>query len=296
VEARGPEQDHWNRIQGPFWREGGISPGLAHEDVLPRFREEAVSYLERQGREQDDNPFFLYLALPAPHTPWLPLEEYEGTSGAGMYGDFTVQVDDMVGDVMKALDRLDMAEDTLVIFTSDNGPTWYDKDVERWDHRSTGPYRGMKGGAWEGGHRMPFIARWPGHVPEGATSDQLLSFTDFMATFAAITGQELSANEAPDSENLLPAFLGEASEPLRQTFVVDAGGTVGLRVGDWKFIPHKLSTGFTPNPPKEERQELPPVQLYNLAEDPGEQNNLHDQEPDKLEEMKQTLQQIREQE
>ncbi|NIL96537.1 MAG: sulfatase-like hydrolase/transferase, partial [Planctomycetales bacterium] len=146
-------EDDWNQIQGAFWRKGQIAPDLKLADVTPRFADEALEVIRSHGHQE--NPLFLYLALPSPHTPWLPTQAFQGQSGAGMYGDFMMQVDATVGQILAALDEAQMAENTLVIFTSDNGPVWYDKDVARFGHRSAGDLRGMKASSYEGGHRMP---------------------------------------------------------------------------------------------------------------------------------------------
>ena len=135
----------------------------------------------------------LYLAYPAPHTPWLPDPEYVGASKAGMYGDFLVMVDAMIGRVLKSIDDHGMADNTLLIFTSDNGPVWFESDVERFGHDASGGLRGMKADAWECGHRMPFLVRWPGKVKAASVTDQTICFTDLLATFASIVDAELSA-------------------------------------------------------------------------------------------------------
>ncbi len=132
----------------------------------------------------------LYLAYPAPHTPWLPSPEFEGKSGAGMYGDFMLMVDAQIGMVIDAMERTGMSENTLLVFSSDNGPVWYDIDTQRYGHDSSGGLRGMKADAWEAGHRMPFIVRWPGRVKQGSVSDQTICFTDLLATCAAVTGAD----------------------------------------------------------------------------------------------------------
>src|SRR6056297_434948 len=184
----------WTDIQGAFWREGGISPDLNLADVLPRFTEESINEIETHHSSNIDEPLFLYIAYPAPHTPWLPFDEFEGVSGAGMYGDFMAMVDAEIGKILSAADKAGMTDETLVIFTSDNGPVWYDKDKEHFDHDSQGGLRGMKGDAYEAGHRVPFIIKWPGVIQEASVSGQTISFTDMMATFADILNAELPPN------------------------------------------------------------------------------------------------------
>ena len=157
-----------------FWRAGAIAPGFRHRDVLPKIADKALAWL---GKQSKDKPFFLYFALTAPHTPWLPTPEYEGKSGAGPYGDFVAQVDAVVGRVLRALDDAKLADDTLVVFTSDNGAHWLPSDIAKWKHRANDGLRGQKSDIWDGGHRVPFLARWPGHVPAGRTSNELICLT-----------------------------------------------------------------------------------------------------------------------
>ncbi|MDZ7693976.1 MAG: sulfatase-like hydrolase/transferase [Balneolaceae bacterium] len=193
----------WTDIQGAFWREGGIAPDLELIDVLPRFTEESIRVIENHRSSGSDQPLFLYVAFPAPHTPWLPTEEFEGVSDAGMYGDFMAMVDSKVGDILSALDEENMAEETMVIFASDNGPVWYDKDKEHFGHDSQGGLRGMKGDVHEAGHRVPFIVRWPGVTEPGTSTHQTISFTDLMATLADVLKKELPENVGEDSFSLL---------------------------------------------------------------------------------------------
>ena len=291
IEARNSEG--WTRIQGEFWRAGGIAPGLELKDVLPRFTEEAIDVIDRHASEKSERPLFLYLAYPAPHTPWLPDEKYRGKSGASMYGDFVVMVDAMIGNVLSALAKSKMEQNTLVIFTSDNGPVWYDQDVERFDHDSSGGLRGMKADAWEAGHRMPFIAKWPERIPAGTVSDQLLCFTDMLATFAALTGSDLPSGAGPDSVNLLPAMLGEAKQPLRESLVMrSGGGMMTVRMGNWKLINGLGSGGFSNPKRREPSPGEPNGQLYDLGKDLAEENNLYDEQPAKVAEMLSELQRI----
>ena len=270
----------WSPIQGAFWREGGIAPGLELRDVLPRFTDEAIAIIK--GHDSQETPLMLYLAYPAPHTPWLPSREFEGKSGAGMYGDFLMMVDAEIGKILQALEKAGMKANTLVLFTSDNGPVWYDGDVDRLGHDSAPGLRGMKGDAWEAGHRMPFIVRWPGKVDAGTMNKRTVCFTDVLATMAGISGAVLPDGAGPDSYSFLPALLGSQSqnqETRPPVVMQSASGAMVIRSGDWKLIDQLGSGGFsvpqmiTPEP------DGPGGQLYNLATDPGEQKNLYLQEP-----------------
>ena len=293
IEARN-SKEFWTPIQGEFWRAGGIAPDLDLHDVLPLFAEEAVNVIEKHTRSKSEKPLMLYVAFPAPHTPWLPAEEFEGTSEASLYGDFTVMVDAMVGKVLKALDQAEMTDDTLVIFSSDNGPTWYDKDVEKFQHDSAGGLRGMKADAWEAGHRVPFIARWPGKVPANSVNDQLICFTDMLATFAAIVGQELPADAGPDSFNILPSLLNPKTDslPTRESLVIGSGNhTMTIRKGDWKLIDGLGSGGFSKPSRIKPQPGDPKGQLYNLANDPGETRNLYLENPEQAQRLTEMLKQ-----
>jgi arylsulfatase A-like enzyme len=304
-QAVSPPTDHieannskgWSPIQGAFWRAGGIAPDLKLKDVLPRFTEEAVKVIQDHSRSDSDTPLMLYLAYPAPHTPWLPAPEFQGSSKAGMYGDFLVMVDAMIGRVLSALDTTGMSDETLVIFSSDNGPVWLDKDVKRFGHDSVGGLRGMKADAWEGGHRMPFIARWPGKVKAGSTSDHTICFTDMLATFAAITGTELPEDAGPDSFNILPALLGKqpADKPVRGPLVIPASDVMSIRSGPWKLISGLGSGGFSQPRRVQPTPGGPTGQLYHLGNDRAETNNLYLQEPDIVKHLEAELKRIQNQ-
>lgn len=273
----------WSPIQGAFWRAGGIAPDLQLKDVLPRFTDEAVEVIEQHAKSKTQKPLMLYLAYPAPHTPWLPSRKYLGSSKASMYGDFTVMVDDMLGRVLKALEKAEMSDETLVVVTSDNGPVWYDSDVQRFNHDSSGGLRGMKADAWEAGHRMPFVVRWPGVVKAGSISQQTICFTDLLATFAEIVNVELPDEAGPDSFSLLPVLFGKQpdEQPIRPSFVMASGNrTMTVRIGDWKLIEGLGSGGFS-KPAKVKPSEGGPTgQLYNLTNDPDESDNLFVENPD----------------
>ncbi|MCH8042915.1 MAG: arylsulfatase [Planctomycetes bacterium] len=288
--------DGWSPIQGAFWRAGGIAPDLNLKDVLPRFTDEAVKVIEDHAARKDNKPLMLYLAYPAPHTPWLPSKEFVGRSRAGMYGDFTVMVDAMIGRVLKALDQAGMTKETLVVFSSDNGPVWFEADVKRLGHDASGGLRGMKADAWECGHRMPFIVRWPGRVKAGSLSRQTICFTDMLATFAGVVGAKLPPGAGPDSVDFSPVLLGRQPEnqPIREALVIrSGGGLMTIRMGDWKLIDGLGSGGFSkPRRVKPGRGD-PPGQLYNLANDLGETKNLYLQKPQVVQRLLKKLAEIR---
>lgn len=289
------QSDGWSPIQGEFWRAGGIAPNFEFDDVLPIFADEAVKIIDRHASRPDSKqPLFLYVAFPAPHTPWLPAIEFQKASDAGMYGDFVMMVDAMVGRIIDRLAQQNMDDNTLVIFTSDNGPVWYEADVERFGHDSCGRLRGMKGDAWEAGHRMPFIARWPGHVRPGTVSDQMVCFTDMLATFADLVDfpTQTSSSEPIDSESFLPALLQTATPcpDCRQTMVLTSGrGAMSVRDGHWKWIDRLGSSGFSDPKKVKPTEGGPSSQLYNLASDLSETNNLALQEPERVRRMQAIL-------
>ena len=289
----------WSPIQGAFWREGGISPDLELKDVLPNFTKEAVAVIDnhamRQRTGKSNDPLMLYLAYPAPHTPWLPSPEFIGTSQASMYGDFTNMVDANVGVVLKALEKNNMSNDTLLIFTSDNGPVWYEEDVKRFQHDSSGGLRGMKADAWECGHRMPFLVRWPGTVAPGTVSHQTISFTDLLATFAEMTDQQLPDEAGADSFSFLSVLQGTQPEnqPVHPHLVVASGRNgFTIREGDWKYIDMLGSGGFSKPNRVKPQPGGPQNQLYNLKNDPGETKNLTLEHPEISKRLKEQLTRI----
>ena len=290
------DSEGWSPIQGAFWRAGGIAPDLKLKDVLPRFTEEAIKVIDSHAKANTTRPLMLYLAYPAPHTPWLPSPAFRERSQAGMYGDFLVMVDAMIGRVLHAMDRAAMTDNTLVIFSSDNGPVWYAADVTRFGHDSSGGLRGMKGDAWENGHRMPFIVRWPGRVQAGSVSHQTICFTDMLATFASIVDADLPADAGPDSFNILPVLLGEQPEDraIRGPVIIgSANGTMTIRSGPWKLITALGSGGFSKPSRIQPAPGAPTGQLYNLAEDRGETNNLYLRRPEVVKRLQAELDHIR---
>ena len=288
---------------GLFNIPGPMVPDWKLVNILPELTRHAVTWVE--GAAKSGQPFFLYLPLTSPHYPVVPAPEFRGKSGAGEYGDFVTQTDWTVGQVLDALQRSGVAENTLVIFTSDNGPEVagevnpgaYDR-ARQFQHYSMGELRGVKRDAWEGGHRVPFIARWPGKIKAGAVSDDTMCHVDFMATVAALLGVKLPDHAAEDSVNVLPVLLGEKlAAPAREATVHHSGsGKFAIRKGDWVFIDAPSGddnrADGEPQWLKDERgytRHDQPGELYNVREDTAERRNHFAEKPDIVRELKALL-------
>ncbi|RPJ27356.1 MAG: twin-arginine translocation signal domain-containing protein, partial [Planctomycetaceae bacterium] len=205
-----------------FWRAGPIAPSFDFYAVLPTVTAKSVEFLKRQATEK---PFFLYVPLAAPHTPWMPTAEFRGKTKVDWYGDFVTQVDSTVGQIVKALDDAGLKDNTLVVFTSDNGSPCVAEQIDKSGHRANGAWRGQKSDIHEAGHRVPFICRWPGHIQPGTQSDQTICLTDMLRTFAAVIGDPLPPGASPDSYNILPALLNpDLKEPIRDAIIHHSGG------------------------------------------------------------------------
>jgi arylsulfatase A-like enzyme len=265
---------------GAFWRAGLMAPGFDFEQVLPTFTSQAENYIRNQ--KNTEKPFFLYFAMPAPHTPWMPAEEFSGASQAGDYGDFVTMADAMVGRVLAALKESGKEENTIVIFTSDNGPYWRPAFVEKFNHRAAYIYSGMKADAWEGGHRIPFMVRWPGHVQPGSVSNATTTLANLLATTADITGVDSEQVQGEDSYSILPVLLGNAQSVTGQDAVVhhSSNGLFAIRFGDWKLIEGLGSGGFSEPVFIEPKPGEALGQLYNLKDDPSETTDLYMEKPE----------------
>jgi len=282
-------------------RPGLIAPDFPMEEVDLVFLQKSREFLERHVRAAPGKPFFLYHATQGVHLPSFAAPQFRGKTQAGPHGDFIHQLDWVVGELMSTIEKLGVADNTLVIFTSDNGPETTSVIHMRADHGHDGarPWRGMKRDDWEGGHRVPFVVRWPGKVKAGASSAQLTSLTDVMATVAAIIGTELPGDAAEDSFNMLPAWRGEDKAPIRPFLLEQAFGgarTLSIRRGPWKFLDHSGSGGNRyENDAGLRPFILPdtapgaPGQLYNIESDPGETTNLYAEHPGLVKELKALL-------
>ena len=286
-------------------RPGMIAPGYDLEEVDMVFLEKSLKFLENHAKESPEKPFFLFHSMQAVHLPSFPGDAFKGKTKAGPHGDFIFEMDHIVGELMKALKKHGMAENTLVMFSSDNGPEVPTSIAMRHDHKHNGarPWRGVKRDQWEGGHRVPFIARWPGKIKAGSTSDQTVCLTDLMATASAITEAKLPNNSAEDSYNILPALLGQDTKPIRQyTLHQTMSLALAIRKGDWKYLDHKGSGGNNYARPGEwgmKQYALPEKapdalgQLYNLKTDPGETTNLYFKHPKIVKTLKAKLEEFK---
>lgn len=281
-------------VEKAFHRKGPAAAGFEAVDVLPTITKEAVQFINDNAKS--DKPFFLYFPLNAPHTPIVPTEQWKGKSRVNDYGDFTMQVDWTVGQILKAVDDNKIAENTLIIFTTDNGcsPAAKIPELEAAGHDQNYIYRGHKADIFEGGHRVPFVARWPKKVKAGSRTDQLVGQIDLLATAAEIVGAKVPENGGEDSVSFLPVLLGQAAKPIRTSIVSQSiGGQFAVRDGDWKLCLCPGSGGWSaPRPGNAKLSELPPIQLFNLADDPGETNNLQAKHPDRVAKMKEILSEI----
>ena len=273
--------------KGRNTRLGPAAPGFDATNVLPDFTKRAISVIERQAADaKQGKPFFLYLPFASPHTPVLPTAEWLGKSGLNPYADFVMQQDACLGQLLETLDRTGLTENTLVVFTSDNGcsPEAKFDELLAKGHNPSHVFRGHKADIYEGGHRVPFLVRWPGRVKPGTTTDHLTCLTDFMATTADIVGSKLPENAAEDSISFLPTLLGQTDKPSRGTLVSHSiNGSFAIRDGMWKLCLCPGSGGWSTPRPGQKGADLPPVQLFNLRDDIGEKTNLHDQHPEVVE-------------
>ena len=312
-----PYPEKWNRGNQKI---GGADK--AHElyvdnKVGTTLKDTAIAYIKKHR----DEPFFLYYATTNIHHPFTPAKRFLGTSEAGRYGDFIEELDWIVGEIIKTLDEENLTDNTLLILTSDNGGMLNrgGQDAFKMGHHMNGDLFGFKFDAWEGGHRIPFIIRWPGKVKPGSVSDQLISSNvDMVATFSALFNRKLKKGEAVDSYNVLPIFLGETKEEIRPEMLIAPNDltNIGLRKGDWMYISAQGGGGFQAKYrgmhdfggpaatvfTKEQNSDIengkikddaPLAQLYNVEQDPTEKINVYNDHPEIVEELKQRIEEIR---
>jgi arylsulfatase A-like enzyme len=274
-------------------RTGPAGPKFEAVDMLPSVIDHSIAFIETQKKADPTKPFFIYIPLNAPHTPIVPTKEFQGSSGISPYADFVKQVDHDVGRLLASLEKQGLTENTLVVFTADNGcSTAADiPELQKAGHEPSYIYRGNKADLYEGGHRVPFLVRWPAQVKPGV-SNALVGQLDFLATFADITGASVPAAMAEDSVSFLPVLRGDKSE-VRQGIVSQSiNGSFAIRDGQWKLLLSAGSAGWSSPKPGPEEAGLPPVQLYDLSKDPGERKNLQAEFPERVAAMKAELEKI----
>ena len=294
---------------GGKWRwdndEGWKAPGYEFEKADLLFFDKTRQFITKHRKENPDQPFFAVLSTQVAHAPVLPAPQFNGATKGGPRGDFVYMLDTISGRVLDLLEELDIDDNTLVLFNADNGAeTFHVKWMrEDHDHDSSGGFRGAKRDAWEGGHRVPFIARWPGRIPKQQVSDQLTNTTDIFATLASVVGYRLPDDAATDSYDMLPAMIGTQpkSESIRPYLLTQSfRGEFQIREGDWKYLDHKGSGGNGYDKGPMANYELPelepdaPGQLYDLKTDPGETTNLYNKNADKRKELQALLKELKE--
>lgn len=286
------------------FREGLASEEFDAAEVDMVFLEKSHSFLREHVKSKPDQPFFLFHSMQAVHLPSIPAKQFRGKTDAGPHGDFIYQMDWIVGELMKELENLGVAENTLVIFCSDNGPEVPTVLNMRKTHQHDGarPWRGVKRDQWEGGHRTPLIVKWPGQVKAGSESAQLINLTDLFATCAAIAGNDYPQDAGEDSYNMLPVLKGQFSEGMLRPYMIQQthwAQEKSIRVGQWKYLDHRGSGGNNYDRDRSDWSMKPyklpdtdpeaPGQLYDLATDPGETTNLYSKHPGKVQELKSLL-------
>lgn len=293
---------------GGKWRwdndEGWMASGYNFMEADLLFLEKTRTFITEHRKNTPKKPFFAVLSTQIAHAPVLPAQEFNCITNAGPRGDFVRELDVIVGRVIDLVKDLGIDDNTVIMFNADNGAEIMHVDWMRedYDHDASGGWRGMKRDAWEGGHRVPFIVRWPGVFPKGVVSSQITNTTDIFATAASIVGYKLMDEDATDSYDMLPALLGiqDTTESIRPFLLTQSfRGEFQIRQGNWKYLDHKGSGGNNYDRPPLAKYALPemepdaPGQLYNLAVDPGETTNLYYAEPEKRKEMQQLLQELK---
>ncbi len=280
-------------VEKTWIRKGPAVADFEAIEVLPELAKRGTTYIEQRAEAaRKGHPFFLYLSLTSPHTPILPSPQWQGKSITS-YADFVMQTDHVVGEIMSALTSHGLQTNTLLIFSSDNGcsPQANYPELEAKGHHPSAHFRGAKADLFEGGHRVPFIARWPGKVKAGSVSADLIGQVDLMATCAALVGFSLPTIAAEDSISFAPILLHRPSGTSREAIVHHSiNGSFAIRQGHWKLLLCPDSGGWSyPRPGSKEARTLPPVQLYNLSTDIGETRNLQDMHPEKVHQLKTLL-------
>jgi arylsulfatase A-like enzyme len=284
------EQDiYWGK--GVWWREGEISNSFQVEKCMQELINECLSYIDKYARDQETKPFFLYLPLSGPHTPWTPSDPFKGKSGAGTYGDFVMDIDQGVGSIMDKLKSTGHYENTLIVFSSDNGAYWPQEEIELTGHESNRGRRGQKGDVWDGGHRIPLIISWPEKISQTQHYAHLVSLTDLFATLSELTGVPHTKGSGEDSYSFLPVLEGDTTVITRRSMIHHSSrGMFSIRNETWKYIDGMGSGGFTSPAKIEPEPGGAEGQLYQISDDPLESENLYLEFPIMVDRLRRQLQ------
>jgi arylsulfatase A-like enzyme len=272
---------YWKK--GVWWRDGEMAKSFKIEKCLGNIMDEAVDFLRQKALKE--NPFFLYLPLTGPHTPWVPDDQFKGKSSIDTYGDFILTIDNVVKVINEEVNKLGIANNTMIIFTSDNGGYWPEEEIILQNHHSNYGRRGQKGDIWDGGHHVPLIIKWPARISKPKNYTHLVSLTDLFATFSDLTGQKIKGGD--DSFSFNHVLNGNFSKPTRNSMIHCTGQKFfAIRKGNWKYIDMVGSGGFTNPTQIQPKPGEPDGQLYNIKSDPFESNNLYFKYPSVVADLK----------
>ena len=264
---------YWEK--GVWWRQGEMSRSFRIEECQSEIVREGIRFIGEHASENRGNPFFLFLSLTGPHTPWVPIEKFRGKSPIGLYGDFVMETDYIVNQVQQTLKQLDIEDNTILIFTSDNGAYWPQEEIDLHNHDSNRGRRGQKGDVWDGGHRIPLIISWPARIKKSLKYNHFVSLTDFFATFSDIAGLEMNDEMGEDSFSFLHVLKGETEKAVRPTMTHHTGRISAIRNEEWKFLDGLGSGGFTDPAFVKPLPGGPGGQLYRIITDTLESENLY---------------------
>jgi len=265
---------YWGR--GVWWRNGEMSRSFKVEQCLDVIVDEGVTFINDHVKNNPQKPFMLYLALTGPHTPWVPGEKYKGSSELGTYGDFISNIDGVVQQITETLKSLNIYDNTVLIFASDNGAHWSENDIQCYSHQSNWGRRGQKGNIWDGGHHIPMFVTWPSKIKKSSTYSYTVSLLDVISTLAEIAGEKIDKRYAEDSYSFFKVLKGDKGKPTRESIIyISSSNRLAIQQDGWKYIDCLGSGGFT------EPSNIKPVnggpkgQLYHLPTDPLESTNLY---------------------
>ncbi len=285
---------YWER--GVWWRNGEMSRSFKIENCLDTIVNEGITFIKNQVKNDPQKPFMLYLPLTGPHTPWMPNEKFKGASALGTYGDFILQIDHVVEQINSTLQSLKIDNNTIIIFSSDNGAAWAEDDIQVYEHQSNWNRRGQKGDIWDGGHHIPLIIQWPSKIKKGRTYTSTVGLVDLLATLSELTGQPIEKAYGEDSFSFYKVLSGVSNTPVRDHIIyISSANVLAIKKDQWKFIDGLGSGGFTAPANLKPVKGGPKGQLYNLEKDPLESNNLYLQFPEKVKELSALLNNLKKQ-